>query len=132
LIKQTDRGQELSLYGDAQAEPKEIAVAVKKLSVAFPKQQPEFWTVLAERICANGFSGARLKDAVGYVLDNFQYKELNIADIIRFDRRVKLYTGRELVEAQMNGVHCSEFEARELNGMKFWVLKSDLAKTGAI
>jgi hypothetical protein len=126
LIRQTPNGAELSIYTDTQAEPKEIAIAVKKLSVAFPRQHLDFWTLLAERIWAKGFSITRLKEAIEYVLDNFQYKELNIADIIKFDRRVKLYSGREFVKAQMSGIHPSEFERREIDGVIFWVLKEDL------
>lgn len=126
MIRQTPNGAELSIYTDTQAEPKEIAIAVKKLSVAFPRQHLDFWTLLAERIWAKGFSITRLKEAIEYVLDNFQYKELNIADIIKFDRRVKLYSGREFVKAQMSGIHPSEFERREIDGVIFWVLKEDL------
>jgi hypothetical protein len=42
--------------------------------------------------------------------------------------KLKLYTGKEFVKAQMSGIHPSEFESREVNGVKFWVLKEDLIK----
>jgi hypothetical protein len=104
----------------------ETAVAIKRLSVAFPQMRKEFWDLLAERISANGFSSERLKRAVENVLDNFQYRQLNISDIIRYDRRVKLYTGSEFMDAQIRGIHCSEFEKREVNGETYRVRKIDL------
>ncbi|KAA6324380.1 hypothetical protein EZS27_026288 [termite gut metagenome] len=74
----------------------------------------------------NEFTAKRLEEAVNHVLDNFQYKELNVSDIIKFDRRVKLYTGNEFVKAQMSGIHPSEFERREIDGTLYWVKKVDL------
>ena len=106
--------------------PNEIAVGIAKLNAAFPKMEQGFWSILAERIEANSFTTERIKQAVEHVLDNFQYKELNISDIIRFDRRVKLYTGSEFINSQMRGIHHSEFERRIINGVVYWVRKVDL------
>ena len=94
---------------------------MRKLQSAFPKQNKEFFNVLAERLIANGFTDERLADAVNNVIDNFQYKELNIADIVSFDKKIKLYTyseacsmvtkdgyefGKDLVRTEMeNGVY---------------------------
>ena len=89
-----------------------------------------FFNILAERIVENDFTEKRLIDAVNYVIDSFPYKEINIADIIKFDRCVKLYTGKEFMSAQMSGIHPYEFEMREIDGVKYWILKSDLIKAG--
>ncbi len=72
-----------------------MAKNMRKLQSAFPKQNKEFFNVLAERLIANGFSDERLSDAVNNVIDNFQYKELNISDIVRFDKKRKLYNYQE-------------------------------------
>jgi len=37
----------------------------------------------------------------------------------------KLYTGNEFLQAQMDGVHPSEFEKRIINDKTFWIKKSD-------
>ena len=87
-----------------------------------------FFDVLAERIIENDFTEKRLIDAVSHVIDNFHYKELNIADVIQFDRRVKLYTGEEYMSAQMSGKQPSEFEKRTIDGTMYFVLKTDLQK----
>ena len=85
-----------------------------------------FWNILTERIIANNFTKERIKQAVEYVIDNFQYKELNVADIIRFDRRIKLYTGGEYVLMQVKGAKSTEFEKRIINGTVYFVKKDDL------
>jgi hypothetical protein len=110
--------------------PQGIAVQIARLKIAFPKMERNFFDILAERIVDNDFTEKRLEDAVNHIIDNFLYKELNVADIIKFDRRIKLYTGNEFVNAQMNGIHCSKFEMREIDGVKFWVLKEELIKAG--
>ena len=51
--------------------------------------------MLAERLIANGFTDERLTDAVNNVIDNFQYKELNISDIVKFDKKMKLYNYKD-------------------------------------
>ena len=89
-----------------------------------------FFNILVERMMANGFTAGRLEDATAHVIDNFQYRELNVSDIIKFDRRVKLYTGKEFIKAQINGIACDRFERREIAGTVFWVLKEDLIKAG--
>lgn len=100
---------------------------MKRLQTAFPKMGQDFFNLLAERLIDNGFSSKRLKHAVNYVLDNFNYKELNIADIIRFDKRVKLYTYNDVCRMVSKGeASFSDFEMREINGKCYRVKKSDL------
>jgi hypothetical protein len=130
LIRRNDEGFCLSLYDGAKAEPVEIAQAMTKLKIAFPKMDVAFFDVLAEAIDDCDFTTERLRDAVKHVLYNFRYKELNVADIVSYDRRVKLYTGAEFMNAQMQGIHRSKFEKRDIDGEIFFVLKSDLIKAG--
>jgi hypothetical protein len=129
-IRQTKDSQELSLYSDNLPSPQGIAVQIARLKVAFPKMERHFFDILAERIVDNDFTEKRLEEAVNHIIDNFQYKELNVADIIKFDKQVKLYTGNEFVNAQMNGIHYSKFQKREIDGVRFWILKEDLIKAG--
>jgi hypothetical protein len=130
-INRGEKGEmSISTYTDRLATKEEIAVGMAKLCSAFPKMESGFWSILAERIVANNFTQERIKQSVEYVLDNFQYKELNIADVIKFDKRVKLYTGNEFMNAQSKGIPPSEFEKREMEGKIYWVLKEDLIKAG--
>ena len=96
--------------------------------MAFPVIDPEYISVLSERLVSNGFTDRRLKDAIGYVIDKFSYKKPNISDIIGFDKKAKLYTYNEayrLIEkGEVSGFN--EFEIVEINGIKYRVKKSEL------
>ena len=126
-MKSNDGVLMVSLYQDNEASHTEIAISMKRLQTAFPKMDNAFFNLLAERVLDNGFTTERLKDAVNHVLDNFQYKELNISDIIRFDRRAKLYTYKEASELVSSGKATFEdFEKREINGTVYRIKKTDL------
>jgi hypothetical protein len=73
----------------------------------------------------------------GWIFENFSVSNINskFNEILlkatgqgSKKSQVKLYTGKEFVKAQMSGIHPSEFETREVNGVKVWVLKEDLSK----
>ncbi|MCL1936858.1 MAG: hypothetical protein FWF52_00475 [Candidatus Azobacteroides sp.] len=125
-IKQNEKGElSISAYSDGLAEKKEIATGIAKLCAAFPKMEQGFWSILTERIVVNNFTKKRMRDAVGYVLDNFRYKELNISDIIQFDKRIKLYSYYDVYRMTGQVPH-PDFEKREINGNSFYVKKTDL------
>lgn len=126
-MKNSNGEMSVSLYNGRSADPNEIAVGMKRLKVAFPKMDNAFFNLLAERVMDNGFSSERLKHAINHVLDNFQYKELNISDIIRFDKRVRLYSYNEVCVLVSKGqASFTDFEKREINGTVYRVLKSEL------
>ena len=101
--------------------PNTLATQIKKLQTAFPNRSLDFFNILVERIKANNFSNERLIDAVNNVIDNFQYKELNIADIIRYDKREKLITYQQLVKLVSNGQEkMTDWEIIEINNQKLW------------
>jgi len=119
----------MSLYDDKLATIENIAFQQMKLKVAFPKKEPEFFELLCDRLFANGFTEKRVEDAINHVIDNFVYKDLNIADVIGFDKKVKLYTYPELVDMITNkGYKSDDFEIRKINDKVFNVLKTDLLK----
>lgn len=130
-IKQNEKGEfSISLYSDGIAEKKEIATGMAKLCAAFPKMEQAFWSILAERIFANNFTKERMREAVEYVLDNFRYKELNVSDVIQFDKRVKLYTWNDVYRITGQIPH-PDFEKREIDGKKYWIKKVDLLNLNA-
>lgn len=117
----------MSLYRDAEASPADVAVAMGRLREAFPKMGNGFFNLLAERVMAGGFTASRLRDAVDHVLDTFRYKELNIADVVGFDRRARLYGYNEVCTMVSKGqASFSDFEVREVDGRVWRVKKSDL------
>lgn len=128
-MRNNDGETSISVYSGKAATPKEVAVGMKRLKVAFPKMGNEFFNLLAERVVDNGFTSDRLNHAINHVLDNFQYKELNISDIIRFDRRVRLYTHNEVSRMVTEcKAAFSDFEIREIGGTFYRILRTDLER----
>lgn len=132
LKKNSQTGNdELSLYADREADSTDIAVHLSRLKVAFPKMEGPFFNILAERILSNKFTVDRLRDAVNQIIDNFQYKELTVSDIIRFDKRIKLYTYNEVCNLVTKGqASFDEFEVREIDGCHYRIKKTDLLQPG--
>lgn len=131
-LQKTDDGYALSVYNDMAPTSESLKIASNRLAIAFPKMTKEFFLLLTEFVLKENFTAKRLEDAVNHVIANFQYKELNISDIIKFDKKAKLYTGEEYKTAQMKkfketGVSgTNEFEKRIINETIYWVKKSDL------
>lgn len=88
----------------------------------------EFFKLLYKRIGANEFTAQRLEDAVEHVIDNFRYKELNVADVVSFDRRVRLYSYDEVCDICANGraVMSEDFEKVRIGEKLYWAKKVDL------
>lgn len=128
IIRGNDYSQVSIYHKGAKATQEQLIRNIAKLEMAFPKMQRDFFKILLERIDANNFSNKRLENAVNYVIDKFQYKELNVADIISWDRKINIYTYEQIC----NLIHKSmikgfeDTETREINGTKYWVLKRDL------
>lgn len=117
----------LSLYSDTCATPDQIGLAIKRLRDAFPRMGNTFFEILYERLDKNGFTGERLSDAVNHVIDNFPYKELNVADIVSFDKRAKLYSYAQMCNEIANGqAVMDEFQRLEVDGKNYWARKVDL------
>ena len=105
-----------------------MQVATNRLSVAFPKMSPEFFILLSEFVQTNEFTAQRLRDAVNHVIANFQYKELNIADIIKFDKREKLLSHEDvcrIATTRNSAAVWAEYERIEIDGSGFWRKKQD-------
>jgi len=126
-LKKTEKGElELSLYDDNLPEKKNFETAANRLSIAFPKMTKEFFLLLTEFVIKDGFTVKRLEDAVNHVISNFQYKELNISDIIKFDKRIKLYSYNEVVIMVQKNAEFEDFEHRKIDGKTYWVKRTDL------
>lgn len=117
----------ISLYSGDPATPHDIAVSLSRLMAAFPKMGNSFFNLLAERVSANKLTAKRLNDSINYLIDNFNYKELNIADIIKFDKKAKLYSYNEVCKMVSKGeASFSDFAVREIGGTHYRVRKTDI------
>ena len=87
----------------------------------------EFFDILYERIDKNKFTKQRLEDAVNQVIDNFQYRELNVADVVSFDKRAKLFSYNQMCNEIANGQSVmDDYQRLEIDGKNYWVRKVDL------
>lgn len=120
---ESNTSNEISLYYDEIANPSDIAKEVQLLTVAFPEITPQFTAVLMNRIFANNFTKQRIHDAISHVLDTFQYKNINIADIISFDRKIQTYSYSEMVVKCDQYKTTENFEIIQINGKKRWFEK---------
>ncbi|GAB6393734.1 MAG: hypothetical protein MdMp024_0046 [Bacteroidales bacterium] len=127
-VTKTDKGElALSLYDDAPCTPDDVAVAIRTLSICF-NMQAQFWAILTERIIANAFTKRRLQSAVDYVLDNFKYKDLSVANIITFDKSVKLLTPLEIaaIRRQHGDAAAEDYERVRIGDRVFYVSKREV------
>ena len=120
---------EISKYNDAPMNGDDISVAVKKLSVAYPNQSRDFFLLMTERMLANGFTRRRCEDAINFIIDSNPYGRISIADVIKFDKKRKLYTyGQMCAKLKCNGGTedtADSFSIVEIDGKKYWYLPNE-------
>lgn len=82
---------EVTLYNGNPASDNEIMVACGMICTAFNQNSKEFVALLAKYIKSSGFTSKRLSDAVDYVIEHHQFPTITIADVISYDKKIKLY-----------------------------------------
>jgi hypothetical protein len=88
---------EISVYS-GELTTKCIIDQVKQVKKAFPSLPTGFYDVLTDRIKELGFSDERLKDAVNNLIDTCVYPVPTIANIISWDKRIKLYNYNQIID----------------------------------
>jgi len=88
---------EISVYTD-NFNPVNAAKTVMKLNKAFPNLGSDFVSILSERVKELKISDQRLLDSVNYLIDNYHYPTMTIADIVSYDKKIKLLTYDEVMK----------------------------------
>lgn len=116
---------EISVYEGGECSVPNIVLQVARLKKAFPQAPKEFYEILGERIKDKLIPDERLKDSVDNLIDNYHYPIPTIADVIGFDKRVKLFSYRDMVKlCQETGKELFEVYPKiEINGIKYWIEK---------
>lgn len=127
MQQKEEKTNEVSVYSDEIVTKDNIKKQLERIKIAFPEITTNFIILLSERLIENSFTKKRLKDAVNYLIDHFGYKKPNIADIISFDRKVKLYTYSELLEINDKTKTAFLDYKRVLDG-KYYVSVMDIEK----
>lgn len=138
MVKFDDAGAYTSIYKDEIASPSEIKNAVAMLSAAFPmdnkEEQARFYALLTSRIAANNFTSKRLADAIGNLIDNHPYKTIKIADVISYDKKIKLYSYNEYCRevGKFENAHKDFKVYGKIDDITYWYRQSELHKTISI
>jgi len=99
---------------------------IKRLKMAFPNIPTGFYDVLLERIKENHFTDQRLTDSINNLIDNFTYPNPTIANIIGFDKRIKLLTYSQLCDIQTNSPGSfKDYCKVKRNGKIFWINRAE-------
>ena len=113
---------EVSVYSGDPATKEQVLSESKKLIAAFPEVTTDFVILLTERLIDNQFTATRVRDAINHTIDTSPYRRPAIADIISWDRKVKLYTHQEVQSRCAPGYPAFEhFERIIFNGQPRWI-----------
>lgn len=122
--KECERTTEISIFTGTVASESEIKSEVKKLIATFPEVKTDFIIVLVERLIDKNFTKERVKEAINHVIDTNPYQRPSIADIISFDRKIKVYTYQDIVSKCYHGYSAFDhFEKIEIEGRKRYIEK---------
>jgi hypothetical protein len=119
----------ISIYQDELSIPFAIAQTLR-LKKAFPNLPEGFYDILLERVKETGFTDQRLKDAIDTLIDNFIYPNPAIANIISFDKRVKLHSYIEVCDLVVKGNIWDDFSKVKIKGKYFWITKVEKEQFG--
>jgi len=122
----------LSLYSDEQFSTRTELKCVVELKNAFPSLPIGFYDILHDRLVDNKFSDTRLKDAVKNLIDTCVYPTPTIANIISWDKRIKLFSYNEMTDLIMKfGSNTwNDYFKKEVNGRVYWVSKAECDRLG--
>ena len=91
-----DKTYELSIY-KGKLTKTVIATNIAKLKKSFPALPTDFYEILTDRLIDNKFNDERLTAAINNLIDTCIYPTPTIAQIINYDKRIKLLTYNEVV-----------------------------------
>lgn len=115
---------EISVYSGETAGRDIIKSETKKLIAAFPEVTSDFIILLGDRLSENQFTAQRVRDAINHIVDTNPYKRPSIAEIISFDRKVKLFKYEEIQAKCAPGYSAFDhFERITIEGRPRWIEK---------
>jgi len=85
--------------------------------------QPGFVVVLCQRIAEKLMSAKQVTDAINNVIDTYRFPVPLVADIVSWDKRIKIYTHQEICEMIPKGYTFDNFEKITVNGLVRWIMK---------
>ena len=89
----------------------------------FPQTPPGLILILSQRIVDKKMPAAQVTDAVNNLIDNFKYPVPTVADVVGWDKKVRVYTHQEIVDLIPKGYDFTMFEKITVNGQVRWIQK---------
>lgn len=94
-IGQSDK-TEASLYGQGKVSPECLALNIVRIKDSFPKLGNGWYRQLEHFLDSENFTDQRLNDAVENLIKTSVYPEPTIANILGYDKKIKIFTWDEL------------------------------------
>jgi len=95
--KSLESATEISVY-KGNFNPIQATKTVMRLNKAFPSLTSDFVSILLDRVKELNISDERLSDSVNYLIDNYHYPTMAIADVVSYDKKIKLLTYDEVMK----------------------------------
>lgn len=129
-MQRTEKGYEISVYSDELTQ-KGVEKATVKIKNSFPTLEGGFYEVFYDMIKEDGFSDQRLIDSVNHVIRNCVYPQPTIAQFLSFDKKVKLFTFKDM--QKMTDTDSTAFETHQAVRIEdltkpLWAHKSDVER----
>lgn len=93
-----DTKREISVYGEGKVSDEVLAKSIITIKKAFPKLPLGWYDIMSQMIVEEGFTDARLIDAVKNLIKTCQYPEPTIAQILGFNKTKKIFTHKEILD----------------------------------
>ena len=103
--------KEISLYGEGEVSSKVLANCFIDLQQAFPKLPVGWYNILEKLLDTEKFTDKRLMDATNNLIKTCIYPEPTIANILGYDKKMRLYTYEEAINK--NGGNFNGWDKKE-------------------
>lgn len=132
------RDNEISIYRPGKVSAESFAHGSKKIQDAFPKLHSGWFKILDQMLDEEKFSEEKFRDAVNCLIKYCVYPEPTIANILSFDKTIKVFTYQELQfrhrESYFMGATydpiASEYSKIDYYGQIRYAKKEDVKKFG--
>ncbi len=126
----------LSIYGSGKVTAKTLTDCIIEIKKSFPKLPIGWYDVLERMLDEEKFTDQRLIDATKSLIKNCVYPEPTIANIISYDRLVKVFTYSELQWKHKDSYYmgatydpiAKEYDKIDFHGQERYAKKEDVAK----
>lgn len=96
-LEENRQNNQLSVYGQGKVSSQTYAACIVDIKKSFPKLLGSWYDVLERMLDEEKFTDKRLIDATKSLIKNCQYPEPTLANIISYDKTIKVYLWEELL-----------------------------------